>query len=303
MERLKATGLRTVAVNDNLHVIQGENRGRTPNCNSFLFFGEGYTLIDAGLGHASLRKLCAAIRIDRLIITHSHPDHIGGVALLQELCDPFIMVPAQSAASIASADCLARRFMGPQQAQLWKDYYLPLTGFKDFTFHATFDDGHVFEDINLTARHTPGHLNDHYCFSVDDIMIGSDIDLSPFGPWYGNTESDLPAFMRSLDLIEKLDPQVYLPSHARPVSGRHIKKRILTYRGHVYSRDKRIRELLPPDRPFAPDEIAAASPIYGFETQADQVLLTWETEMIRKHLEGLCAAGQLKKTNEHYIRA
>ena len=55
----------------------------------------GWTLIDCGLGTRGtearwievLREL-GSPRIHRLVITHYHPDHLGGSALLAAICEP-----------------------------------------------------------------------------------------------------------------------------------------------------------------------------------------------------------------------
>ena len=67
---------------------------------------------------------------------------------------------------------------------------------------AAFRDGDVFElggGVRVRAIHTPGHTRGHCAFRVepDDVLYLGDIDLSSFGPYYGDAWCDLEDFERS----------------------------------------------------------------------------------------------------------
>ncbi|HEY9827804.1 MAG TPA: MBL fold metallo-hydrolase, partial [Stenomitos sp.] len=57
----------------------------------YLVFGEQTTLIDSGVAGSEtlilsyLERLGRGERIDRLILTHSHPDHIGAARAIQAI--------------------------------------------------------------------------------------------------------------------------------------------------------------------------------------------------------------------------
>lgn len=79
-------------------VVRGLNPGffTGPGTNTYIVgTGAERTLIDAGdagvpgylrLLQATLRDHCAGARISRILITHSHPDHVGGARGVADAC-------------------------------------------------------------------------------------------------------------------------------------------------------------------------------------------------------------------------
>ncbi|OPZ60242.1 MAG: Hydroxyacylglutathione hydrolase [Deltaproteobacteria bacterium ADurb.Bin510] len=302
LDVLKMQGLSFFEITERISLVQGDGRGRNPYCSALLIRDEVTALIDSGLGHGPLRALLAAVHIDVLFNSHSHPDHIGGNWIAAEQgCR--IVVPEQSFATIGSAERLALRFMGPERAAEWIEQYVPLTGYRDFQPDASFCDGQVldFGRTRLTAIHAPGHLSDHYCFYEPNLslLVSSDIDLSPYGPWYGNRESDLNLFRESLALVTDLEPAVIAPSHARPVRGLHVAKRLNAYAAALDERERLIASLLP-DEPFTAEQLARLTPISGPLALSDSLIFEWETEMVRKHLDEMVRAGGLACTGPLY---
>lgn len=290
--RLQDLGLKITAVTDQIHVIQGKLRSRSPFSNSILVLDKVNAIIDTGCGLEIIRKLINTVDIDLVLNSHSHPDHTSGNWLLQEVSCPDIIVPANNKDSICRADKLAPRLIGNTLAQLWKDTHLAFTGFKDFSIISSFEEGDEF-DMGLTrfvTIYTPGHLNDHYCLWEPEkkILIGFDIDLSPFGPWYGNEESDIDAFKASIERIKAFPIDIYISSHARPVKASHLSKRMASYEAVFDHRDAIILDLIPRDGWISLEDIVKRSPIYGYDYAfEDKILFYGEANMIKKHLQGL----------------
>jgi hypothetical protein len=62
-----------------------------------------------------------------------------------------------------------------------------------------FSDGHVWElgGVHVEAVHLPGHTRGHSGFRISGgVFFLSDIDLTGFGPYYGDVWSDLEDFER-----------------------------------------------------------------------------------------------------------
>lgn len=298
-------GIKTTRLCEKIFIIHGANRGRSPFSHAVCVLDKRSVLVDAGCGLDIIRKISEAVHIDLVILSHSHLDHTAGTWLLKEISKADVLVPAQSSESIGCADKLATRFVGSGLAPCWMDIYPPLTGFKDFTFTSGY--GNAFELVTgshrFIAMHTPGHLADHYCLWEPDekILFGFDIDLSPFGPWYGSPESDINLFKESIAMIGRLPVELYVSSHARPVKPPYFLKRLAAYDSVFDERDRLLIGSLPKEGWTDIEEVVAGSPIYetDYVLHPDPILKFAERQMIEKHLFNLAGAGVL----DHDVRA
>ncbi len=294
---LLTLGFKVTEITGTIFIVHGNNRGRSPFSNAVLVLDRHSALMDAGCGLDILRRLSDALRIDLVVLSHSHPDHTGGTWLLKDAAKSDIIVPTQGAESIGVADKLARRFVSEDLAQLWEDTYLPVTGFRDFTYTSEYDGSSEFStgENRFVAMHTPGHLQDHYCLWEPDrkILIGFDIDMSPFGPWYGNPESDIRSFKESVEKVKDLPAEIYISSHARPMKSPHLIKRLASYESVFAERDRLILAAMPPQGWIGIEEIVGRSLIYqiDYTLHPDRILKFGETQMVRKHLLHLAASG------------
>jgi len=132
---------------------------------------------------------------------HAHHDDLPGVHNLDDLLAVFGFPP-----HIAEV----------QRVQFLEEFHY--TPRPDAT---GFGDGHVFDlgGINVEAMHLPGHTLGHSGFHIDGgVFFLSDIDLSGFGPYYGDVWSDLEQFEESLikvrdvevDTVERRTAELHL---------------------------------------------------------------------------------------------
>lgn len=308
IDTLKKAGIKIISVDDQIHIVQGEARSRSPFANVILILDETVTLVDTGCGAAILERLIQTVPIHSIINTHSHPDHTGGNRLVQERTGARIIVPADNRDTIGTADTLAVRMVGADLAAFWKEVHLPITGFKDFTPDDSYTEGErfTFGRTTFIALHTPGHTNDHYCLyePARKILIGADIDLSPFGPWYGNVESDIPAFQDSLERIISMPIEIFISAHTKPVKGPYISRRLKVYTEAFRQRDESILDFIPYYDWISLRDIVHASPIYGYDyaRMNDRILHYGEMRMVEKHLDGLEKLGVVARSEAGYKR-
>jgi glyoxylase-like metal-dependent hydrolase (beta-lactamase superfamily II) len=294
---LKAAGIKLVSIDERIHVVQGLGRGRSPFSNSILVLDKRKALIDTGCVLPIIEKLMELVRFDLVLNTHSHPDHTGGNWIVRERSEARIVVPEDEQDSIGSMDKLSVRMMGAHLGEIWKREYLPITGYRDFTPDGVYGDGAEFDlgALKLVAVHTPGHLRDHYCFfePASGTMIGADIDLSPFGPWYGNAESNIDAFKASVDRLRDMPIATYISGHAKPVHEPYLGRRLKAYLSVFDERQADILALIPEGSWITLEELVYASPIYhwDYKSHIDWFLCNGETHMIGKHLYELVRQG------------
>jgi glyoxylase-like metal-dependent hydrolase (beta-lactamase superfamily II) len=300
-DRLQSLGIRTIPVTDTISIIQGDNRGRSPFSNAIFVHDRKNLLMDTGCGIDILRHLKAGFSMDSVILSHSHLDHTAGTWLFQDIPGTDILVSEQGSDSIGSADRLALRFVGQDLAQVWKETYIPMTGFKDFRHTATFSHGCELPTGRgrFITLHAPGHLEDHYCLWEPDrrILVGFDIDMSPFGPWYGSPESDIARFKRSIEKIKSLPVEIYISSHARPMKSPHFFKRLASYLTVFDKRDHRIMSLIPARGGISLEALLMSSPVYeaDYTSNNDRLLKFGEKTIILKHLLALESRGLVSR--------
>ncbi|AIY90125.1 MBL fold metallo-hydrolase [Geoglobus acetivorans] len=263
---------------DGVHLIEGRNGGRFPYCNCLLVDS---LLIDSSCGEDRLEAILG--KFDRLVLTHTHPDHASG-AWLAEKYGKRVYTPHPA----TTVEELARRF-APEVADEWIDFAKNMAGLRDFS-GALYDEGHDFstKDHEVELIKTEGHTVDMHLFLIDGrILFSADIDLTPFGPWYGNPESDPELFRRSIESLFDYDFTVIVPSHRKPVRGREsIETLLMEFLEHFDRREEVISELL--GRGYSIDMIVEHSPIYGGKKPAWKNILNYfERNMVIKHVKKL----------------
>ena len=84
-----------------------------------------------------------------------------------------------------------------------------------------YDDGAVWElgGVRVRALHMPGHTSGHCVLLVEPqgIAFIGDIDLSGFGPYYGDASSSLADFRRTLSRLPEMPATAWVTSHHKGV--------------------------------------------------------------------------------------
>lgn len=195
----------------------GLDGGRYPAGNTVLVRGrDGTAIIDPS---TSLRTRDDLPHVDHVLLTHTHEDHVAGV---HHFPDARVLVHEADLIGIRSVDGLLQMFgMHGAVADAFRE-----TLQRDFTYVARPDaigvtDGHVVDlgDVTITFVHLPGHTAGHSGMLIepDGVFVTGDIDLSSFGPLYGDTWSSVDDFERSLMRAREIVADHYVTFHHKGV--------------------------------------------------------------------------------------
>ena len=276
-------------ITDGIHLVEGKNNGRFPFSHSVLIFNNSKEtiLIDTGCGIEILQNLKKKYEINRVINSHTHPDHSAGNWIFEADVES-IEVPLQGFNTSGNIFALSNRFTEAGEiAKYWRNHVPKIMGMKNckpthsFDYKSEFD----FGEVKLLPVYTPGHTIDHYCFyePYDKILFASDIDLTSFGPWYGHRESNISQFKNSITKLKDLDINILVSSH-KGIITENIDEQLEIFYQKFEERTSNIKQLI--DSGIVKlDELVEKKPIYGEFPYAEPLLRYWETQMIKKHLE------------------
>ncbi|MFI2238324.1 MBL fold metallo-hydrolase [Streptomyces chrestomyceticus] len=209
-----ATGY-TAAEYGGVGVLVGPGRGAYPYANSLLVRGRSATLVI----DPSLSLVTDAPPADLVLVSHAHEDHIAG---LGSYGDVPVHVHEDDLAALRSRAALIAGLGLPPDAADAADQQLR----DQFHVHGRpdaqgFDDGTEFDlgGRTVTVVHLPGHTAGHCGFLIepDGFLFVADIDLTSFGPYYGDLGSSLTAFEASMRRCREIDARWYGTSHQKGV--------------------------------------------------------------------------------------
>ncbi len=281
----------------NSTVLYGAGHGKYPHGNSLLVRGgEESLIVDPSLGVVARKGHLPAV--DRVWNSHCHEDHIAGNHLFP-----------QAAWALHEADAPGlRSFAGLLQVYGYDDSVVG-PGFEKSLheqFHYTarpnvssFADGHVLDlggGVRVRVMHTPGHTRGHCAFHVepDDVLYIGDIDLTSFGPYYGDAWSDLGDFERSLRLVRAVQARQYVTfHHIGTVDREAFVARLDRFEAVIGTREARLLDYLR-EAPRSLDDIVAHRFVYR---QGDAVMFAdpVERRSMSQHLDRLLAEGRARE--------
>ncbi|MFO8049983.1 MAG: MBL fold metallo-hydrolase [Desulfosudaceae bacterium] len=281
--------------------IPGQNKGKYPFCNSLFVDDEIRAVIDPAAGQAAMTELAQTEKPHIVINSHYHEDHFTWNYLFDEAG---LYVHAADAPCFTSLEILLDAYGVDDPAEIagWKHILEEEFNFREKTPSRLLRDGEVldFGRTRLTVVHTPGHTPGHcgfYC-AEEGVLFTGDLDMTSFGPWYGDRVSDIGDTLSSIDRLLEFPAEIYVTSHNMGVIRENFAALSRTYRNVIAEREEKITGLM--DEPRTVEEIADHWPIYKKPRQPLVFYQFGERGMVRKHLEYLVAQGRAAVANERY---
>lgn len=198
-------------------VLCGAENGTYPSGNSLLVRGASETvIIDPSV--TVVARGGASAPVDAVINSHSHEDHMAGNGLF---ASARVHVHHEDKLGVDSLDGLMEVYgLTGEVRRSFSQTVLEEFHFTPRPDAEGFSDGHVFDLGGLTveAVHLPGHTRGHSGFRISGgVFFLSDIDLTGFGPYYGDAWSDLEDFEASLRRVRDEEADWYITFHHKGV--------------------------------------------------------------------------------------
>jgi hydroxyacylglutathione hydrolase len=304
-----------------IEVLIGKKQSRTPYSTSLLIKGgEQDALIDCGAGEEVFDYVKREHSVSDIYVTHYHLDHLWG---LSHFPDRHIWINERDLPKLSDLEEVAKAngyyaLFGEEKGIQMVGGRQVVTGERKRGQHSwahvvdvpkstyPYDQEMEIAGINVIMLHAPGHCEGFCCPYFPDygVLHVGDFDLTAFGPWYNNADSDIDDMVRSAKRTLLVDAEHYVTSHQKGVVSRADYKRLLeTYMGIIDRREEQVIRAV--RQGISPEQLIHQEVFYlQKNVQEKPRLLTFEKMGIAKHLKRLIKHGEpIQEYYQAYLTA
>jgi len=278
-------------------VYLGEKSGKYPDGNQVTVRGAD-TLVAFDTPLVANRLGEELLAADLVVLGHVHEDHIAG---LHRLPHARVCVHEADVEAARSWEGLARHYgyapvvLRGMRTKIEREFhYAPRPDALPYRDGATWSLG---GGVTVRAIHTPGHTSGHCVLLVEPegVAFIGDIDLSSFGPYYGDSTSSLAAFRRTLQAVKQIPARAWITAHHKGVvTERETFLQLLqAFDARLDAREEAIAAFLRA-HPSTLEELVAHRFVYPKHLD-DLYYGDAERRTIAQHLEALARAGRAQE--------
>lgn len=284
-------------------VLLGDKNGKYPQGNSLLIRGRtGTAIVDPSMAVVARAGELGG-RADTILLSHVHEDHVAGVHLF----------PAAAVHAHRLDAGGMRRIEGIMEIYGYQGIDEAVRRFLVDDFHYSgrpdtrdFDDGAEFDfgGVRVRAIHTPGHTRGHCVFLIEPggILFLGDIELSSFGPYYGDAWSDLEDFEQSIAKVREIEARVWVSFHHVGIieDRAQFLERLDRFAERIVEREQAMLDFLRAPRTI--EEMIAHRFLYPAHATFPFIDAV-ERRTIEQHLARLRAHGQVAESGGSWVAA
>ncbi|MFC7392883.1 MBL fold metallo-hydrolase [Scopulibacillus cellulosilyticus] len=292
-----------------IRILTGENNSHVPFCTTLLVEAEDETvLIDCGGGRKVFDYIKKHHSVDKIYLTHYHLDHIWGAYLFEGaeiFINPYDFNKLTDSYELAKANGVETLY-GSQGVEKWvqkqmmnkkapvnenKPSWGPVIGIAQHIY--PYGRPINIAGTTMTAIHAPGHTEGFCCpyFPEYGVLFVGDYDLTSFGPWYNDADSDIDQFIESSQKTLETDAKYYVTAHHKGIFERkEFEVRLYTYIDKIYEREEKVKKSI--QQGIRPKDIVYQEIFYYLiNHQQNKNLVKSEIIGIAKHIERLINQG------------
>ena len=279
-------------------VLSSKHGGAYPYGNTVTVAGSESTLVI----DPSLELDHDPVGADAVMISHAHEDHLAGLRHFNARthCHHADVEAVRSLKVLLEGYGLTSAETTSVGEQIDARFHLP----PGFPAAVGIDAPHEFDlgGVRATVIHLPGHTAGHCGVLVEPtgFLYVADIDLTSFGPMYGDVGSSVEDYLRSIETVRSIDARWYGTFHQKGVidGAVEFRRRLDDYAQVINRREDRLLAFL--DRPRTLDDIVRHRLVYRPHVELPFVDAV-ERRTAQLHLDRLIGQGVVEDLDDRYV--